>query len=142
VIFGEDLAALVGLVLAFVAVLATWITGNPVYDSLGSIAIGALLVVVAVFIAIEVKALLVGQGVDAPVKAEMLRFLEAQPAVERILNLVSLQMGSDVMVAIKARMKPAGTDVALVERINTTEAAFRQAFPQVAFLFFEPDLRD
>ena len=91
---------------------------------------------------IEVKALLVGQGVDAPVKAEMLRFLEAQPAVERILNLVSLQMGSDVMVAIKARMKPAGTDVALVERINATEAAFRQAFPQVAFLFFEPDLRD
>src|SRR5438445_13240304 len=72
VIFGEDLAALIGLSLAFIAVVATWVTGNVVYDALGSIAIGVLLVVVAVAVAREVKALLIGQGGDAPVRADVL----------------------------------------------------------------------
>src|SRR5690606_2477038 len=64
VIFGEDLAALVGLMFALVAVLATIITGNPLWDALGTLAIGALLIVVAVLVAIEVKAMLIGQSVD------------------------------------------------------------------------------
>src|SRR6188768_361476 len=67
VIFGEDLAALIGLALAFVAVLATWLTGNPMWDALGSIAIGVLLIVVAVAVATEVKAMLIGQGVEPEV---------------------------------------------------------------------------
>jgi divalent metal cation (Fe/Co/Zn/Cd) transporter len=90
VIFGEDLAALLGLTIAFVAVLATWITGNPVYDALGSIAIGVLLVVVAVLVAVEVKALLIGQGVEAEVRREMMEFLAAQPKVERVIELLTL----------------------------------------------------
>src|SRR4030095_11620118 len=78
VIFGEDLAALLGLTFAFVAVLVTWITGDPLYDALGSIAIGLLLIVVAVAVAVEVKAMLIGQGVEAHVRQEMLAFLESQ----------------------------------------------------------------
>ena len=142
VIFGEDAAALFGLVLAFVAVLATWVTGNPVYDALGGIAIGVLLIVVAILVGIEVKAMLVGQGVDEPVHREMVAFTERQPEVERVFNVLTLQMGNDVMVAIKAKMKPTGSDVKLIEAVNRTEAAFRAQFPQVAFLFFEPDLHD
>ncbi|MEO7743565.1 MAG: cation diffusion facilitator family transporter [Usitatibacter sp.] len=142
VILGEDLAALFGLALAFAAVSATWITGNPMWDALGSMAIGALLIVVAILVGVEVKAMLVGQGVDPTVHAEMLQALRAEPAVEKIFNLITLQMGPDVMVAVKAKMKPAGSEVALLEAVNRAEAAFRQQFPQVAFLFFEPDLRD
>lgn len=142
VIFGEDLAALVGLVLAFVAVSLTWITGNTMFDALGGMAIGVLLIIVAILVGIEVKAMLVGQGVEDTVRKDMIAFAEQQPEVDKILNLVSLQMGSDVMVAIKAHMKPAASDVKLIEAINRTEAAFRQKFPQVAFLFFEPDLHD
>ena len=139
VVFGEDLAALIGLVLPLVAVVATMLTGNPVYDSLGTIAIGVLLVVVAVFVAIEVKALLIGQGVDPMVDVDMRRFLGEQPEVSQLLNLLSMQMGDRVMVAVKAEMAPAADARALVDAINQVEARFRVAFPEVMWLFFEPD---
>jgi cation diffusion facilitator family transporter len=142
VIFGEDLAALFGLIFAFVAVSATWITGNPIYDAMGSIGIGVLLIVIAVMLGIEVKALLVGQGVEDEVHADMVAFLQSQGEVEKVLNMVTLQMGNDVMVAVKARMKPAGSENKLIDAVNRAEVAFKQKFPQVAFLFFEPDLHD
>ena len=142
VIFGEDLAALAGLVLAFCAVLATWVTGNPMWDALGGIAIGALLIVVAIMVGIEVKQMLVGQGVDERVRKEMVAFVAAQPTVDRVLNLLSMQMGPEAMVAVKVQMKPAGTDVALIANVKALEAKFREQFPQVGFLFMEPDIQD
>ena len=142
VIFGEDLAALFGLVFAFVAVSVTWATGNPVYDAIGSIGIGVLLIVIAVMLGIEVKALLVGQGVEEEVHQDMVGFLQSQAEVDKVLNMVTLQMGADVMVAIKARMKSMGSETKLIEAVNRAEVAFKQKFPQVAFLFFEPDVSD
>ena len=141
VIFGEDLAALLGLAFAFTAVLATWLTGNPVYDAAGGIAIGVLLVVVAVAVAIEVKAMLIGQGVEAPVRADMMAFLEGEPGIERVIEVLTLHMGSDVMVAVKAKMRPQGSLDALVDKINEIEAAFKVRFPQTQWIFFEPDVR-
>ena len=141
VIFGEDLAALLGLGLAFVAVLASWMTGNPMWDAAGSIAIGVLLVVVAIAVAIEVKAMLIGQGVEAPVRTEMLGFLAAEPAIERVIELLTLHMGGDVMVAVKAKMRPQGDLDRLVAAINDVEARFKEAFPQTQWIFFEPDVR-
>ena len=142
VIFGEDLAALVGLTLAFVAVLAAWLTGDMMYDALGSMAIGVLLIVVAVMVGIEVKALLVGQGVEPQVRAAMVAFLEARPEVERVLSLLTLHMGADVMVAVKARLRHEGSLPPPVgERINQVEAAFRARFPETQWIFFEPDVR-
>jgi cation diffusion facilitator family transporter len=141
VIVGEDIAALVGLFLALVAVLAAWITGNPVYDAMGSIAIGVLLVVVAIAVARETKALLIGQGVEAPVRAAMLQFLRAEPAIEAVLELLTLHMGGDVMVAVKAKMRPQGNLDAFIDEINRIEAAFKERFPQVQWIFFEPDVR-
>jgi cation diffusion facilitator family transporter len=142
VIFGEDLAALLGLTLAFVAVLAAWITGNVMYDALGSMAIGVLLVVVAVMVGIEVKALLVGQGVEESVRREMLAFLEDHPSVDRVLQLLTLHMGGDVMVAVKAHMREHDTQAALVAAINKLEATFSERFPEVVWIFFEPDESD
>ena len=141
VIFGEDLAALLGLTIAFLAVLAAWLTGNVVYDAWGSIAIGVLLVVVAVMVGVEVKQLLVGQGVEHGVREEMLRFLEAQPKIERVLDLLTLHMGNDVMVAVKAQMREYPTQLEMVEGINAIEGLFKERFPQTAWIFFEPDVR-
>lgn len=142
VIFGEDLAALVGLVLAFIAVLASWMTGNVVYDALGSIAIGVLLIVVAVMVGIEVKALLVGQGVEPHVREAMVKFLEAQAPVDKVLSMLTLHMGADVMVAVKARLRQEpGAAASLGEQINRVEAAFRAQFPETQWIFFEPDVR-
>ena len=141
VIFGEDLAALVGLALAFLAVLATWITGNPMWDALGGISIGVLLVVVAVLIAIEVKALLVGQGVEGHVRTEMLAFLGEQPGVEHVFGLLTLHMGADVMVAAKVKMRQHPSQDAMIEAINAAEAAFKVRFPQTQWIFFEPDVK-
>lgn len=142
VIFGEDLAALLGLVFALIAVLAASITGNPVYDAIGTLTIGVLLILVAVFVAIEVKALLIGQGVEPPVKDRMSEFIESQPEVQHLYNLVTLHMGPDVMVAAKAHMRNADSGQALVDDINAVEARFRSEFPEVAWLFFEPDTSD
>lgn len=141
VIFGEDIAALVGLALALAAVTASWLTGNGTYDAMGSIAIGVLLIIVAVLVAIEVKAMLVGQGVEPPVRREMLAFLGEQPAIVRVIELITLHMGADVMVAVKAEMRDAPSTRVLVDRINAIEASFRERFPQAQWVFFEPDVR-
>jgi cation diffusion facilitator family transporter len=142
VIFGEDLAALLGLSLAALAVGATMLTGNLVFDALGTVAIGVLLVVVAVALAVEVKALLIGQGVEPRRRAELAAFLGNRPEVAQVLNLITLQMGAEVMVSVKARMEPVASDRALIEAINTVERAMRAQFPEVRWSFFEPDLTD
>ncbi|MDR3446164.1 MULTISPECIES: cation diffusion facilitator family transporter [unclassified Dyella] len=142
VIFGEDLAALLGLAVALVAVLATMITGNLLYDAAGTIVIGVLLVVVAVAVASEVKDLLIGQGVEPKRREELIAFINARPEVDVVLNVITLQMGPDVMVAVKARMSPAPDQTALVEAINSVERAMKAQFPDIRWSFFEPDIAD
>ena len=141
VILGEDLAALGGLAIALVAVAVALATGNPLWDAVGSIGVGVLLVAVAVLVAIEVKSLLVGQSAEPEVIAAMHGHLAEQAEVAEIYNLLTQQLGSDVMVAVKARMHPTGSDAALIETINRVERAFRVQFPQVRWMFFEPDDR-
>jgi cation diffusion facilitator family transporter len=142
VIVGEDIAALLGLIFALVAIGATMVTGNPLYDALGTISIGVLLIVVAYFIAVEVKALLIGQSVAPHVRVEMQDFLDSRDEVEEVYSLLTLQLGNDVMVAIKARMIATDSAEGLISLINKTEAAFRLEYPQVMWLFFEPDNQD
>lgn len=142
VVFGEDSAALLGLSFATLAVVATMITGNPTYDALGSVFIGLLLIIIAFFIGAEVKSLLVGQGVDDAVRKQMIDFLETQPEVNQLYNLLTLQLGDDVMVAVKARMQQTKDCTTFVQNINRCEKALRQQFPQILWLFFEPDIKD
>ncbi len=141
VVLGEDIAATLGLSLALVAVAAAIMTGNPFYDALGSIAIGVLLLIVAVFIGIEVKSLLIGQSADPAVQDGILRFLTGREEISEVLNLITLQHGADVVVAVKARMTENVSAIALVDAINGCERALRAAFPQVRWLFFEPDVK-
>ena len=142
VILGEDIAALGGLSLALGFIGLTVLTGNPVWDALGSIAIGVLLLVVAVLVGVQVKALLIGQSAEPELLAKMKKHLTDQPEILELYNVLTQQFGSEIMVAVKARMKPQGSEVALVEAINRIEAGFHVAFPDVQWIFFEPDIED
>ena len=140
VIFGEDLAALAGLVLALAAVLLTMATGNPVWDAIGTLGIGALLIVVAVFVAREVKAMLIGQSMAPPRQVELRAFYDKQPNIERVISLITLQLGNEVMVSVQAQMSGEQTAQALVEQINQIERSMKQEFPEVTWSFFEPEV--
>ncbi|HET7063219.1 MAG TPA: cation diffusion facilitator family transporter [Rudaea sp.] len=142
VVFGEDLAALVGLAIALAAVVATMLTGNPVYDAIGSIAIGALLGLIAVFLARQVSKLLVGKSAEAGMREAIADFVRAQPDVEQVFNQITLQLGPDIMVATKAKMCGNLSGREQVEAINRVEAAMKAQFPEIRWSFFEPDIED
>ena len=139
VIFGEDLAALLGLIFALIAVLATIATGNPTWDALGTLAIGVLLIVIAVFVAIEVKAMLIGQSVDPELQAQIRTFYDGRPEIGRVISLITLQLGNDVMVSVQASLRQ-GHDVGvLLAEIDAMEQALKRQFPVVRWSFFEPE---
>jgi cation diffusion facilitator family transporter len=142
VVVGEDIAALLGLTLALFAVLATSLTGNPVFDALGTIAIGAVLVLVAVAVGIEVKSLLIGESADPETVAELRAFLTSQPEIAEVYSLITLQLGLQLMVSAKVRMKNMDTAVRLIDDINRVETALKKNFSQVRWIFFEPDVCD
>lgn len=143
VIFGEDLAALLGLMFALLAVVATMVTGNPIYDAIGTLGIGALLITVACFVAASIKGLLIGQSVE-PVQREAIRaFIAARPEIKQIFSLITLQLGNDIMVAVQFEMhEPLASTAENIRRINASEAALKAAFPEVRWSFFEPDDSD
>jgi cation diffusion facilitator family transporter len=142
VIFGEDLAALLGLTLALTAILTAVATGNPMWDAIGTMCIGLLLIVVAVFVAIEVKGMLIGQSADPMLNASIKQFIEAQPQVQCVFKLITLQLGNDVMLSVKACMEPTRSAPEMIRAINSVEAATKQKFPQIRWSFFEPDETD
>lgn len=142
VVFGEDLAALIGLCFALAAIILTIVTGNPAYDATGSILIGAVLVVMAFLIGIEVQALLIGQSIDPEQRTKMLDFFHQREEIHKVYSLLTLQLGKDVMVAVKAKMSPADSAESLVRAINRCEAELKRTFPYVLWSFFEPDLED
>lgn len=139
VIFGEDLAALLGLVFALVAIGLAVATGNPIWDAIGTIGIGVLLIVVAVLVAVEVKAMLIGQSVDPFLQAQIGEFLAARPEIAEVLHLITLQQGNDALVSIHARMRRVHDGEAMLRDIDQVERALKQQFPVVRWSFFEPE---
>lgn len=139
VIFGEDLAALLGLVFALVAISLAVATGNPVWDAIGTIGIGLLLLVIAVLVAIEVKAMLIGQSVDPFLQTQIGEFLAARPEIAEVLHLITLQQGNEVLVSIHARMRRIHDGEAMLQDIDQVEQALKREFPVVRWSFFEPE---
>ena len=142
IVLGEDIAALAGLALALIAILLALATGNPMFDALGSMAVGILLIFVAVLLTMEIKALITGESAEAGTENDIRAFLTARREVAEVYNLLTLQMGDGIMLAIKARMKETGSATAMITDINRIEADLRVAFPAVRWCFFEPDTSD
>ncbi len=143
VVVGEDIAALAGLAIAFMAVAATVATGDSLWDAVGTLGVGIVLMVIAVAVMVEVKSLLVGESASPELRAEIGAFIAAQPEVEKVLNVITLAWGERVVVAVKAKMAEAETisGAEMVRRINAVEERLQQRVPSARWVFFEPDDR-
>lgn len=139
VIMGEDIAALAGLTLALAAIVTSLVTGNPAFDAWGSIAVGALLLAVAVAIAVQIHSLLLGESAAPAERAAIDAWLAARPEIAQIYNVITFQMGSYLFVAVKARMREAASAPQLIAAINAVQDELKAAFPAVRWVFFEPD---
>jgi cation diffusion facilitator family transporter len=139
VIMGEDIAALAGLVLALGAVALSMVTGNPAWDAWGSIAVGVLLIIVAVGVGTEVRALLIGQSAEPAQRAAMEAWLKVRPEIAELYNVISFQMGTYLFVAVKARMAERESAKVLIDQVNAVQDALKVEFPAVRWVFFEPD---
>ncbi|MFO0600782.1 MAG: cation diffusion facilitator family transporter [Myxococcaceae bacterium] len=140
ILFGENSAAVLSLSVAIVSLLLAWATGNGIFDSIGSILIGVVLISVAVFLAREVKSLLIGESAD-PVVAEAVRAtVPEHPNVEAVLRIITVQQGpGEVLVAMKIRMKSGLETKELVDSINRFEQAVHDRAPEIRWCFVEPD---
>ncbi len=142
VILGEDYAAQIGLFLALGFVLMAVFTGNPVYDAMGSISIGILLVIVAVFISIKVKALLIGRSADPETVEKIKSIIAGDQDVLELYNAVTLQMGTKAMLAIKIRMREELLVGDAARAINELERDIKAAIPDIGWCFVEIDVAD
>lgn len=139
VIFGEDLAALTGLGIAATFLGIAFITGNPVWDAVGSIAVGVLLIGVAVGLFWEIKALLIGQSVDPAVRKALREHIHERDEIEHTYNLVTMQMGVEAVLMLRCRMTEKEDAQKLLADINAVEKSIFEAFPQFTHIYLEPD---
>ncbi len=139
VVLGEDTAAIIGLVIAFAFVLTASITGNPVYDAIGSICIGTILIIVAVFVGWRIKELIIGRSAEPELEILIAKIIAEDENIECLLNSITLQFGPQVMLAAKLKMKPGISIDIAVEQINKLESKIKQQVPTVGWCFMEPD---
>ncbi|MBI3285368.1 MAG: cation diffusion facilitator family transporter [Burkholderiales bacterium] len=140
VVAGEDIAALAGLAVAFASVVLTVVTGNPLWDAVGSIVVGCLLMLVAFFVIREVKAMITGESAAPEVNAAIRAHIESHAQVDHVINLITLQWGEQLMIAVQAKMQRQASDQALIAAINEVEESIQTLWPQARWCFFEPDV--
>jgi divalent metal cation (Fe/Co/Zn/Cd) transporter len=142
VVLGEDIAALAGLVIAFVFVSVAALTGDTRWDAAGSITIGVVLIVVAIFIARRIQKLLIGTSAEPALERSIRDVIERDPAIDTLLNTITMQFGPKVLLAVKVRMQPGLTLDAAVDHINSLERQIKRLHPDVGWCFVEPDVTD
>jgi cation diffusion facilitator family transporter len=142
VILGEDVAALAGLVIAFTCVSLAAATGDTRFDAAGSIAIGAVLICMAIFIAVRVRTLLIGKSAEPALERQIVDLINRDPDIEELLNTITLQFGPKVLLAAKVRMRRGLAIEEAVDRINALERAIKECCPVVGWCFIEPDVTD
>jgi cation diffusion facilitator family transporter len=142
VVLGEDIAALAGLTIAFTFVSLAAVTGDTRWDAAGSITIGVVLIVVAVFIAVRIRTLLIGRSAEPELRRSIEACIARDPAIVELLHTITLQFGPRVVLAVKVRMQPGLTIEAAIDHINALERTVKQAHPEVGWCFVEPDVTD
>ncbi|MEU7529764.1 cation diffusion facilitator family transporter [Saccharothrix sp. NPDC042600] len=140
VVLLEDLGALVGLVLALFGVGLSMLTGNPVWDAIGTICIGVLLGVIAIILIVEMKSLLIGEGA-APAELDVIVDELAAGKVQRVIHIKTQYIGPDEMlVAAKIALNPGLTVTEVAEAIDAAEQRVRNKVPAARLIYLEPDL--
>ena len=141
VILLEDLGALAGLVFALLGVSAAVITGNARFDALGAMAVGMLLLVIAIVLAIEMANMLVGEAALPEEVAAIRAALEGAPTVQQVIHLRTLHVGPDeLLVAAKIAIRHDATAASIARGIDEAERAVRAAVATARYIFIEPDL--
>lgn len=142
VVLGEDIAALLGLAIAFVFVALAMLTADTRFDAVGSISIGVVLIAISVFIALRIKRLIVGTSAEPDLRAGIDELIREDPEIERLFNAITQQLGPKIMLAAKIRFRSGLSVEAAVERINALERRIKERFPEVGWSFIEPDVED
>lgn len=141
VVFGENSAAVLGLGFATAAMILASVTGDGHWDGAGSLLIGLVLIGVAIFLAVQVKSLLLGEAAAPAVEAAVRAAAAADPRITRVLNCITVQQGpSEVLVVVKIAVDESLTVNALCTLINELEARIRAARPEARWIFIEPDI--
>ncbi|WP_214368605.1 cation diffusion facilitator family transporter [Pseudonocardia sp. H11422] len=141
VVLLEDFGALIGLILALGGVGLTVLTGNPAWDAVGTLCIGTLLGVIAIILIIEMKSLLIGEGVTPPVLAKIAGELEADPRVQRVIHIRTQYLGpEELLVAAKLALTPGLSIEEVAQAIDGAERRVREAVPDARVIYLEPDL--
>jgi cation diffusion facilitator family transporter len=141
VVLLEDLAALLGLVLALIGVALAVVTGNGIWDGIGSMTIGVLLGVVAIILAIETKSLLIGEAADPEVERSILTALESVTEVDHVIQLQTQHIGpEDLLIAAKIAVNHNDTAAQVARGIDAAETRIRAAVPMARYIFLEPAL--
>jgi divalent metal cation (Fe/Co/Zn/Cd) transporter len=118
------------------------VTGNGIFDGIGSIAIGVVLICVSIFIAMRIKGLIVGRSAEEDLQEALEAEIASDPDIDELYRAITLQMGPQVMLAIKVRMRSGLSLETAIERLNALELRIKQKFPEVAWCFVEPDVAD
>lgn len=141
VVLLEDVAALVGLVLALGGVTATLVTGNGIWDAIGTVAIGVLLIAVAVILGIETKSLLVGEGANPADATAISAAIMAGGETDRIIHMKTLYLGPDELLVAAKLSFPSGKRLGdVAASINVIEMRIRTAVPVARVIYLEPDV--
>jgi cation diffusion facilitator family transporter len=141
VVLLEDFAALIGLFFALVGVGLTLATGSGVWDGLGTVAIGLLLVVVAVILAVEMKSLLIGESATSEHVAKIKAALIDSDEIERIIHMRTLHLGpEELLVAVKVGVPKAADAQEIARAIDAAETRIRAAVPIARVIYVEPDI--
>ena len=141
VILLEDLGALMGLVFALFGVSMAVVTGDGRWDGLGAMAVGTLLVVIAIFLAFEMAAMLVGESALPEEDAAIRAALASSPLVDRVIHVRTLHVGPDeLLVGAKIAISKSDTGAEIAAGIDDAEARLRAAVPSAVYVFLEPDI--
>lgn len=141
VVLLEDTGALLGLVFALFGVGLTILTGDPVWDGVGTLMIGILLGVIAVVLMIEMHSLLIGEGATAAELDSIRGALEQTEHVDRIIHLRTQYLGpEEMLVGAKIALAPTTELATVAAAIDRAEAAVRAAVPTATVIYLEPDL--
>ena len=141
VVLLEDIAALLGLVFALTGIGLSVITGNPIFDAYGTLAIGALLVVVAVILGLEMGSLLIGEGAQPQEVVAIRKALLNTQGVTAVIHMKTLYVGpEELMVAAKIGIQPSSSGQEVAAIINAAEKAMREQLPVAQLIYLEPDI--